>query len=170
MRELSKVNSAKLPCIIYKVLFMHKSINFIFSCSRLYFIFYILLKEGWGKTVHLSDKAIDNLMVTQNNRVKSLPQRQLGIWVDDLDYPDWGNNRLDIKRANFHGSENFHNKLLWLKPRQRRSIHAWNLFMHECFIMWFYRKKVSIKLRIWTCTSQTSQKVQRRKELSEITF
>ena len=37
---------------------MHKSINFIFSCSRLYFIFYILLKEGWGKTVHLSDKAI----------------------------------------------------------------------------------------------------------------
>ena len=75
---------------------MHKSINFIFSCSRLYFIFYILLKEGWGKTVHLSDKAIDYLMVTQNNAVKSLPQRQLGIWVDDLDYPDWGNNRLDI--------------------------------------------------------------------------
>ena len=55
---------------------MHKSINFIFFGSRLYFIFDILLKDGWGKTVNLSDKVKDNLMVTQNNGAKTI--RNLG--------------------------------------------------------------------------------------------
>ena len=73
---------------------MHKSINFIsFLCSWQYFNFHRRQKKLWGKKcVRIMGEVKVNLTFTLFIGGK----KTIIIWVDDLDYPDWGNNRLDI--------------------------------------------------------------------------
>ena len=71
---------------------MHKSINFISSlCSWQYFNFHRGQKRFGGKKCV---RTMGEVNLTFNLFIGS--KKTIVIWVDDLDYPDWGNNRLDI--------------------------------------------------------------------------